>query len=124
MIRTKKIANRTILALVLISSVNMFGQPDKNPSIKQGFQHWQNKLTEAQRNEVRSLIDEMRDDKASREEIHTALKDLVAEYGIELPDNPPPREGPGIGLLIGNLSDDQKAVLREKIRSLKKFCLI
>ncbi|MBN2279951.1 MAG: T9SS type A sorting domain-containing protein [Candidatus Marinimicrobia bacterium] len=44
-------------------------------------------LTEAQRTELIELIQKMRDDDATREEIYEAITDLLVHWGIELPED-------------------------------------
>ncbi len=49
-------------------------------------------LTDEQRETVRDLMEEMRAAGAGREEIHEAISELFAEWGIEMPERP---GGPG-----------------------------
>jgi len=50
-------------------------------------------LTEEQRQEVRETVREMRSDGASREEIHDAVRDMLEDWGIDLPDRTDRRAG-------------------------------
>ena len=83
-------------------------------------------LTDEQREDVWELIAEMRDQGASREEIHEAVSELLAEWGIELPERPGKPNGPhgprGPG---GNgekfweeLTEEQRAAIRSYILEL------
>ena len=54
---------------------------------------WINSLNEEQKKSVDDLIQKMHEDGKSRDEIHEAVKTLVAEYGIELPAEPPFKTG-------------------------------
>ena len=51
-------------------------------------QNWMNSLDNEQKKSVDDLIQKMQEEGKSREEIHEAIKTLVAEYGIELPAEP------------------------------------
>ncbi|KPL18930.1 MAG: hypothetical protein AMJ92_05470 [candidate division Zixibacteria bacterium SM23_81] len=74
-------------------------------------------LTDEQRGVVQELISEMREQGASREEIHEAVGELLAQWGIELPERPG-----GKGKLGGfrhdrrdfmeDLTDGQRAAIR------------
>jgi DNA-binding transcriptional regulator YhcF (GntR family) len=59
-------------------------------------------LTEEQREAIHTRIHEMRESGASREEIHTAIRAMLEEYGIELPDCP---QGDGASSRAGRLGD-------------------
>ena len=47
------------------------------------------RLTEEQREAVHTMVMEMREAGASREEIHAAVRDMLERYGIEVPEGPP-----------------------------------
>jgi hypothetical protein len=73
-------------------------------------------LTDEQRVAIRDLMDEMRDAGASREEIHEAVSELFAEWGIEMPERPGDpgsrRGGRGEREGLGDrLTEEQRAAL-------------
>jgi DNA-binding transcriptional MerR regulator len=55
--------------------------------------HVLERLDEEQRAEVRDTIDRMRDEGAAPCEIHEAVRELLDEYGVELPMGPGHRHG-------------------------------
>ncbi len=87
-------------------------------------------LTEEQREAIHEKIKEMRDQDATREEIHSAVAEMLKGYGIELPENwgegrrgdrrhrcaltQEQRE------IIRNLADEQRQTVRKTIREMRK----
>gem|GEM_PF-3906671 len=61
-------------------------------------------LTWTQRREVSTLITDMREDNASREEIRLAVVTLLSEYGYDLP----------------GLSDEERTQMRSEIRNIRE----
>jgi hypothetical protein len=66
-------------------------------------------LSEEQLQQVKDKREELHKQGASREEIHAAIKSLVADFGLELPE-----PGPRDGRLRGNLTPQQREELRQK----------
>ncbi|KPJ59344.1 MAG: hypothetical protein AMJ46_11450 [Latescibacteria bacterium DG_63] len=116
-------ANRIIIgALVLCATVilgsagdgfaeqgrNRFGGPHHGNGLLSG-------LTSEQREAVRALRTEMRESGATREEIHTAVGEMLKSYGVELPENwdekPLGDKGPG-RRFFSNLTEEQKEAIR------------
>jgi uncharacterized membrane-anchored protein len=81
-------------------------------------------LTDEQREAVQEKIKEMRDQGTSREEIHSAVAEMLKGYGIELPEKCRLLGGPG-GLrhdrdgFMANLTDEQKEAVHEKIKEMR-----
>ncbi len=87
-------------------------------------------LTEEQRDAVHDKIKEMRDQGATREEIHAAVAEMLKEYGVELPENrgegrwgdrrqrcrltQEQRES------VRNLAEEQRRTIRKTIREMRK----
>jgi Spy/CpxP family protein refolding chaperone len=63
-------------------------------------------LTQEQRETLHETIRELREEGASPEEIHEAIRSLMSDFGIEVPD------------LDAELSDDQRATLRTTVLDL------
>lgn len=68
-------------------------EPPEDPRPRGGHGHprfeFMSELSEEQRKEIRDMIQEMRDQDATREEIRAAVEQKLAEWGIELPEPPP-----------------------------------
>jgi hypothetical protein len=73
---------------------------------------WAEQLTEEQRTELHDLVSGLRDDDASREDIHTAVTELFTSWGIDPPEFRlgPGRRGPAPW--AEQLTEDQRSQLR------------
>ena len=82
-------------------------------------------LTDEQRETVREKIKEMRDQDATREEIHAAVTEMVKGYGIDLPEDwKGPRGfrgdfGPGPFGFCADLTDEQREAIHDKIKEMR-----
>jgi len=78
-------------------------------------------LTDEQRDAIQEKVGEMRNQSASREEIHAAIAEMLKGYGIEVPDdwNGPPPSGHPWGDFGADLTDEQRQALREKKEELR-----
>ena len=81
-------------------------------------------LTEDQRQAVRDKRQEMRDQGASREEIHAAVAEMLEGYGVKLPEKGLGWHGPrGLGhwgeCFGVDLTDEQRKAARERIREMR-----
>lgn len=76
-------------------------------------------LTEEQRAEIKSQVQELRDQGADREEIHKAVLTLLEKWGIEPPDFEFKHPGQG-GTWKDNLTDEQKQALKELTRQMRE----
>jgi DNA-binding transcriptional regulator YhcF (GntR family) len=79
-------------------------------------------LTKEQREAVQNKTKEMRSQGAKREEIHSAVAEMLKGYGIDVPEK---GRGPfGFGQqwnsLRANLTDEQRQTIRDKIREMRK----
>ena len=81
-------------------------------------------LTEDQRQSIHDKMEEMREQGATREEIHTAMTEMLEGYGIELPEKGLGWHGPrGFGpwgeCFGADLTEEQRKTVREKIREMR-----
>ncbi len=74
-------------------------------------------LSEEQRAELREMIDEMREDGATREDIREAVHAQLEEWGIELPE---PGEGRRTPPFWDDLTEEQQEALREMIDEMRE----
>jgi DNA-binding transcriptional regulator YhcF (GntR family) len=80
-------------------------------------------LTEAQREELHGMVMEMRGAGASREEIHAAVRELLAGWGIELPERPGEGRGEGRGPrheFMEQLTDAQREKLHQMVTEMRE----
>lgn len=81
-------------------------------------------LTEEQQQELRTLIEEMRADDATREEIHEAVIKLLTGWGIEIPEGWEPRFGDRPGRfedpIWAQLSEEQRQQVMAKLQELRE----
>jgi len=80
-------------------------------------------LTDEQRQMLRDTIQKMRQEGASREEIHQAVSDLFSQWGIEQPamHNGPRDKHRLIGKwLMKNLNEEQRETLKTKLQELRE----
>jgi DNA-binding transcriptional regulator YhcF (GntR family) len=81
-------------------------------------------LTKEQREAVRDKIKEMRSQGSTREEIHTAVAEMLKGYGIEVPEDWAGPHGPG-GFGPGprgswkDLTTEQREAVRNKIKEMR-----
>jgi len=86
-----------------------------------GNQGFMDLLTDEQRAEVQELISSMREDGVSSEEIHSAVVELLADWGIEIPEGAiRDRLRPGLQGLMSSLTDEQYAEVQQLISSMRE----
>lgn len=81
-------------------------------------------LTEEQRTELRALIGELREQGVEREEIRQAVREKLKGWGIEVPEGGEGRHGfrrfgRGQFGFRGQLTEEQRKILRDKIEELR-----
>ncbi|MCH8838743.1 MAG: hypothetical protein IIA60_13265, partial [Candidatus Marinimicrobia bacterium] len=81
--------------------------------------HWAEQLTEQQRTELRELVSGLRDNNASREEIHAAVTELFTSWGIDPPDQRLGRRHRGPAPWAEQLTDEQRTELHELVSALR-----
>jgi DNA-binding transcriptional regulator YhcF (GntR family) len=78
-------------------------------------QPWMPELTDEQREEIKQLIEELKESGASREEIKEAVDAKLVEWNIEIPEGKMPSHPPW----LLELTDEQKEEIREIVEELK-----
>jgi len=76
-------------------------------------------LTEEQREVVKEKVEELRSQDASREEIRTAVAELLKGYGIELPEHQGKGPRGGFRGSFSGLTKEQRKAVREKIGEMR-----
>jgi Spy/CpxP family protein refolding chaperone len=123
----KKISTITgILALVfllgsLMVAGNVWAQEFGHQHDGRGF--WTD-LTDEQKEAVEAKMKELRDNKASPEEMHAAIDEMLKGYDIEVPARdsigpPPDMGGPGPGGFLKDLTDEQREAVEAKMKELR-----
>jgi DNA-binding transcriptional regulator YhcF (GntR family) len=113
-----------ILALVLFFSV-LVGTSDavlgQGPGTGHHGKGFCSNLTDEQRQAVQEKIEEMKSQDATREEIHSAVAEMLKGYGIKVPEecHGPIGFGPGRGGFGANLTDEQRQAVQEKIKEMR-----
>jgi hypothetical protein len=110
-----------ILAFVLILSAisggtiltthafdNQGGRPCKAP--------FYSDLTDEQKEEIKTIVEELREAGARREKIKAAVDSKLTEWGIEVPES----KGPRLPPWISNLTDEQKEEIKTIVEELKE----
>ena len=121
----------SLVLFMLLSTVDGFAQrPGNRPGKGRNFMgqrhdsFW-SKLTDEQRTALQEKIKELRDQDATRDEIHAAVKETLQSWGIEIPENWDSRPGfrrfghrpDGV---FSQLTDEQRLELREKTKELRE----
>jgi hypothetical protein len=80
-------------------------------------------LTSEQREAVHARVTEMRENGASREEVHAAVGEMLKSYGIELPEDwnekPHGRRGPGRRFMT-QLTEEQREAVRARVTEMRE----
>jgi hypothetical protein len=76
-------------------------------------------LTDEQQTALREKVTEMKEDGATREEIHTTVGEMLHGFGVELPEDwdQRPRRGDGP---FANLSDEQRNEIHQMVMDMKE----
>jgi hypothetical protein len=90
-----------------------------------GFMKFAEELTEDQKNAIKEKVKILRDEGATRDEIHAEVAAMLKEYGIDIPDNfkgfrgkRGNRPGKGWKHFEDELTTEQRATIREKAKSM------
>jgi DNA-binding transcriptional regulator YhcF (GntR family) len=75
-------------------------------------------LSDEQRQAVQKKVTQMREAGKSREEIHMEVRQMLRDYGVEIPDRPPRREGRAA--FMAGLTEEQREAVHEKIEEMRK----
>jgi len=122
--RNKMIIVISLLALVILigstfSTFNVFGVEKDNDGQKRRCRvpnPWMRELTDEQRQEIRDLLEEFRESRATREEAKEAIDSKLTEWGIELPDKGMHKRPPW----MPELTDEQKEEIKELVEDMKE----
>ena len=76
-------------------------------------------LTDEQRTALHEKVTEMREAGATREEIRETRREMLEEYGVELPENWGERRGYGLNL-HDSLTEEQRTALHEKVTEMRE----
>jgi DNA-binding transcriptional regulator YhcF (GntR family) len=113
-----------ILALVFFFSV-LVGTSDavlrQGPGAGHHGKGFCSNLTDEQRQAVQEKIEEMKSQDATREEIHSAVAEMLKGYGIEVPEDchGPIGFGPAKAGFQANLTEEQREAVKEKIKEMR-----
>lgn len=121
----------SLVLFMLLSTVDGFAQgPGNRPGndcnfMSQRHEGFWSKLTDEQRTVVQDKIKQLRDQDATPEEIHAAVKEMFQSWGIEIPEHPVARPGfrrfghrpDGV---FSQLTEEQRKAVHEKIKELKE----
>jgi uncharacterized protein YpuA (DUF1002 family) len=119
-----KLIRKITLTAVLILTVAMVGALAVNARVGRHAMRGMavgmcNTLTDEQREAIHEKVAEMREAGATREEIRTAVAEMLEEYGIEVPEEWFSRKGNGY-YLCADLTDEQRAAIRAKVAEMKE----
>ncbi len=99
---------------------------ERGPRPGRGFMKFADQLSEEQLQAIEEKVKTLREEGASREEIHTEVSAMLKEYGIEVPEDGERFKGrrshhPGRGWMhfSDELSDEQKKAIHEKVKAMK-----
>ncbi|MFP4460211.1 MAG: FlgD immunoglobulin-like domain containing protein [Candidatus Zixiibacteriota bacterium] len=110
---SRKIIMALIITSILVFGALLFAQ-------RHGPRHpFMDELTESQRTEIREMVQSMREDDASREEIREAVHARLESWGIEVPEEgcgPRHRHMP----FMDELDESQRTEIREMVQSMRE----
>lgn len=118
----KFITKACIMAVVLFIGV---GASMDDPVLAQGRfggpdgKGFLNDLTDQQRETIQEKREEMRNQGATREEIHAAVVEMLKEYGVELPEDWGEGCRGGHKGFLNNLTDQQREAVHDKIQQMQ-----
>ena len=116
--KSKALILVSVLVVAMISGgalLSVFASFDERKNFSQGPRRpWLGELTDAQKEELKQTIEDMKEAGATHEEIKEAVDAKLDAWGIEVPENP---RG---GYLRDQLTDEQKEELSEKMQELRE----
>ena len=108
-----------IMGLFALLTLSLTESVSAQPHHGRGF--WTD-LTDEQKEAIHNKITELRDQGATREEIHEAISIMLEEFGFDLPekgDGPHEPFGPHQGPLWEDLNMEQREAIRNKINEMR-----
>jgi len=114
------IALATILAST-VPSLCAFSNTTQTPTVPEPpgdrpAPPWMANLTDTQRAALKQKIQELKAASASPQEIHSAIDEMLQEWGIQVPQCSGDRPDPP---WMGNLTEQQREALKQKIEEMK-----
>jgi DNA-binding transcriptional regulator YhcF (GntR family) len=117
----------TLLAITAISVAMGYAGRGEGTGRGDGRGHggFFDQLTEQQRAALHEKVEEMKGAGASREEINAAVREMLAGWGIDLPEHRDRGEGvrdgrpEGHPRFLDQLTEEQRTALREKVEEMK-----
>ena len=114
-----KVYSITVGILVLFALLVVGLTSDVLAQHQRGQHRFLTQLSEDQRAEIKEIVESMRGEEATREEIRAAVDEKLEEWGIELPEGPSPGFGRGgVGPLHDKLTEEQRAEIKEMVESM------
>ena len=109
-----------MVTLLSLNSVLMAQMPGHHG--QHGPPPFMEQLTEEQRVEVQSLLAEMREEGATRKEIHTAVSELLESWGIEIPERNGGKHGTREGMrrVMEQLTEEQRDEVHALVLSMQE----
>jgi Spy/CpxP family protein refolding chaperone len=98
----------------------------RGPGHGRGHGGFFGQLTEEQKDAVHATVQEMRDAGATREEVHAAVREMLAGWGIEVPERQGRGGGKGDGervhhsRLFEQLSEEQRGAIYELVKGMRE----
>lgn len=122
---TIKIFAVVFAAILFTVIINLDGLYAEGPKNGQHPFKFMEQLSDDQKTEVKSTIDDMKAAGATREEIREAVKAKFDEYDIKFPERGqrfgrPGPYGPGLDIIADQLTEKQKTAIEEKIESMRE----
>jgi DNA-binding transcriptional regulator YhcF (GntR family) len=115
-----------IASLLIVVFVNLDLAYTAGPKQERSAPRFMQQLNDEQKAEMESMIADMKAAGATREEIHTAVKEKLEDFGIKPPEKEERKDGRGFRgprhdgpMFDGQLSEEQRTAIRDKVDQLK-----
>ena len=116
----KKFTLAAILLLAVVMATTPLANARRgNHALRGMAADMRTNLTDEQRAAIQEKVTELKESGANRQEIRTAVAEMLKEYGIEVPDAWFNRLGKG-NYLCADLTDEQRTAIKEKIAEMKE----
>ncbi len=116
----KKFTLAAILLLAVVMATTPLANARRgNHALRGMAADMRTNLTDEQRAAIQEKVTELKESGANRQEIRTAVAEMLKEYGIEVPDAWFNRLGKG-NYLCADLTDEQRTTIQEKVTGMKE----
>ncbi len=116
--KTKALILASVLVVIMISGgtlLSVFASNYEGKNFSQGpCRPWLGELTDAQKDEIKKTVEDMKEAGATPEEIKEAINTKLDAWGIEVP------EKPCGGYLMDQLTEEQRKELSKKMQELRE----